>query len=539
MNSSPSFNQHQWVVQIQEVLSQDNEVKCNEDEISISIFTISKSLMDNKPENYIPQKVAIGPYHQWRSEVYDMERHKFLAAKRAQKHLRDVTFEVVVTQFMKLDLKIRACYDRYLDLTSETLAWMLAVDASFLLEFLQFYNLKRTDSLSVSTSMTPQVSSFSEKSMTRNAILRDIVKLENQIPLFILKELFHFYNHESPGEILSMMLMGTCRSLAHFRRGGDFMLSKDELLERDHLLGLLYYICVPKIEEINIQEETKKEDQGYFRRLSYGISLFVRSPFFRRLLWFLKMLLTILRFPLRIIGKSRKISSSKNTMSSFISTANKLGTEVELEASHKPSENPLIEEIMIPSVTELSKAGVRFCATRGDLGSIKFDKVLAILYLPKITIDENSEVVLRNLVAYEVDAASGPLVFTRYTEFMNGIIDTDEDVKLLRENKIIYNHLKSDGEVADMWNGMSRSVKLTKVAHLDKVIEDVNMFYNTRWRVRIMKSVKKYVFSSWPLLTFLAANLFLVLTSFQAICSFYDCSGIKMKMGPMSNSTIT
>ncbi|XXG64646.1 hypothetical protein AAC387_Pa05g2540 [Persea americana] len=533
MNSSPSFNQHQWVVQIQEVLSQDNEVKSNDGEIPISIFTVSKSLMVNKPENYIPQKVAIGPYHQWRCEVYDMERHKFLAAKRAQKHLRDVTFEVVVAQFMKLDLKIRACYDRYLDLTSETLAWMLAVDASFLLEFLQMYNLKRTDGLSVNTSMTSQVSSFSEKSMTRYAILRDIIKLENQIPLFLLKELFDFYKHESPGEILSMMLMGTCRSLAHFRRGGDFTLSKDELLERDHLLGLLYYICVPKIEEINIQEETKKEDHGYFRRLSIGISLF------RHLLWVLKMLWTILRFPLHMIGKIRKISSSKNTMSSFISSGNKLGTEVELEASHKPSENPLIEETMIPSVTELSKAGVRFCATRGDLGSIKFDKLLAILYLPKITVDENSEAVLRNLVAYEVDAASGPLVFTRYTEFMNGIIDTDEDVKLLRENKIIYNHLKSDGEVADMWNGMSRSVKSTKVAQLDKLIEDVNMFYNTRWRVRIMKLVKKYVFRSWPLLTFLAANLFLVLTSLQVICSFYDCSDIKMKIGPMTNSTIT
>lgn len=541
MKSSPSFDHHRWVVQIQEALVQDDEGEYDGIEMPISIFTVSKSLVVAKPETYIPQKVAIGPYHQWRSELYDMERHKFLAAKRAQKHLREVTFEVAVAQFMTLDQKVRACYDRYLDLTPETLAWMLAVDASFLLEFLQMHALKSTGEISTDTRRMSQVSNFSEKSMTGNAILRDIVMLENQIPIFLLKELLGFYKHENSNEILAKMLMGICRSLAHFKRGDDVTLGKDELIERDHLLGLLYCMCVPKLEEITIQEETKlKEDQGYFGRLSNRTSSFLKSPCFRHLLWVLKMLSSVLKFPLRIIGNIRTISSSNNSMPGAVLSAKKFGTEVELEASQKPSENPLIEEIMIPSVTELSKAGVRFCATEGDLGSIKFDRVLATIYLPKIIMDENSEVVLRNLVAYEAAAASGPLVFTRYTEFMNGIIDTDEDVKLLRENRIVYNHLRSDGEVAEMWNGMSRSVKLTKVAHLDKVIEDVNMFYNSRWKVRLMKLMKNYVFRSWPLLTFLAANIFLVLTSLQVVCSMYDCSGKKAKIpGPVTNSTLT
>ncbi|KAK9923035.1 hypothetical protein M0R45_031470 [Rubus argutus] len=50
-------------------------------------------------------------------------------------------------------------------------------------------------------------------------------------------------------------------------------------------------------------------------------------------------------------------------------------------------------------------------------------------------LDGNTEVVLRNLVAYEASTVSGPLVLARYTELMNGIIDTKEDVKLLREKR--------------------------------------------------------------------------------------------------------
>ncbi|GJT79289.1 putative UPF0481 protein [Tanacetum coccineum] len=57
---------------------------------------------------------------------------------------------------------------------------------------------------------------------------------------------------------------------------------------------------------------------------------------------------------------------------------------------------------------------------------------------------------------------------------MNGIINTEEDATFFRERGIVVNQLKSDQEIANLWNGMSKSVKLTKVPKMDKVIEDVN-----------------------------------------------------------------
>ena len=91
---------------------------------------------------------------------------------------------------------------------------------------------------------------------------------------------------------------------------------------------------------------------------------------------------------------------------------------------------------------------------------------------------------LRNLFAYEPSIALGPLVVTRYTGLMNGIIDSEEDAQLFGEKRIIMNHLKTDEEVAKLWNGISKSMRLKKVPFLDKVIEDVNKYYNDRMKVK-------------------------------------------------------
>jgi hypothetical protein len=186
---------------------------------------------------------------------------------------------------------------------------------------------------------------------------------------------------------------------------------------------------------------------------------------------------------------------------------------------------PLIEEITIPCVKELINSGVNFFPTaNGSISSISFDAKTRTFYLPIISLDVNTEVFLRNLVAYESSVGSGPLVITRYTELMNGVIDSEDDAKILREKGIILNHLKSDKEVANMWNGMSKSLRLSRVLFLDNAIEDVNKFYNSRMKVKIWKFMKSYVFGSWKVLTFLAAIFLLLLMAVQAFCSVYSCS---------------
>ncbi|KAK9229551.1 hypothetical protein WN944_022514 [Citrus x changshan-huyou] len=215
-----------------------------------------------------------------------MVSYKLDAAKRAQKQLHgDYTFEHIVDQLKDLALQIRACY---------------------------------------------------HKKAAHNVILRDLVMLENQIPLFVLRKMLEiqYSSLESADDMLMSMLKG-------------FLFPQQNV-------------------------EKKSDDES---------------------------------------------STSSKPM-------------------NKP---PLVEEITIPSITEPAKSNVCFLPTVGNISTVSFDAKKAILHLPTISLDFNTEVVLRNVVAYEASSASGPLVLTRYTELMNGIIDTEEDAKFLREKGVIVN----------------------------------------------------------------------------------------------------
>ncbi|CAL8133136.1 unnamed protein product [Prunus armeniaca] len=542
--SSTHFNEFQWVIQIQKTLEEELE---DDGEIPVSIFNVPKALLASDPDSYIPQEVAIGPYHYLRPELYEMERYKVAAAKRTQKQLQCLKFQDLVEQLKKLEPRIRACYHKYLDFNGDTLGWMMAIAASFFLELLQIYGAKEGRVLTrVSSSMSHLVDVSGSKS-AHHAILRDLVMLENQIPLFVSRRIleFQFTSLEQADDLLLSMLMGLCKELSPFKVV-DQDLPKIQVSECAHLLDFLYQMITPKLER-RPSEIAEAEDEG--ESTPHKGSESSDSPNFVKQLvqevWkllsklnkgpvrLLKKLLVsgpvkvFFKLPWTILSNLPGFAMLKQPVSYLFSTQAKEETNPENEnSSNSISKPPLIEEITIPSVSDLVKSGVRFVKTKGSLSTISFDPKTVTFYLPATSLDVNTEVILRNLVAYEVSNASGPLVFTRYTELMNGIIDTEEDVKLLREKSIILNHLKSDEEVANVWNGMSKSIRLTKVPFLDKTIEDVNKYYNGRWKIKMTKFMKVYVFGSWQFLAVLAGMLLLLLMTLQAFCSVYSCSRV-------------
>nr|XP_016488499.1 PREDICTED: putative UPF0481 protein At3g02645 [Nicotiana tabacum] len=541
-SSTSNFDEHRWVIQIRRTLDEELE---EDTEIPVSIYNVPKSLMVSDPDSYVPQLVAIGPYHYWRPELYDMERYKLDAAKRTQKHLVSLKFHHLVEQLIKFDHRIRCSYHKYLNFSGETLAWMMAVDASFLLEFLQIYATNEGKLLTKVSSRMSHLVDVAGRKSTHNAILRDIIMLENQIPLFILRKMleFQFPSLDFADNTLLSMLMGFCKELSPFKMVKEFQ--QFQLTECAHILDFLYQFIVPKLERTcEITEDDREQtDLNPGENSSYAKSISHVGQVFRGV-W--KILLKINRGPVRLLKRivfSRpvklifklpwKLLSNLPGIKLFAQpiaymcfSQEKEEQDPEKESESNINKPPLVEEIAIPSVTKLTKAGVSFVATNSGIMSINFDGKKMKFYLPIVNLDINTEAILRNLVAYEACNASGPLVFTRYTELMNGIIDTEEDAVLLREKGIILNRLKSDTEVANLWNGMSKSVRLTKVPYLDKVIEDVNGFYNRRWKVKIGKIMKHYVFGSWQFLTFMACIMFLFLTTLQAFCSVYKCARI-------------
>ncbi|XP_014515221.1 putative UPF0481 protein At3g02645 [Vigna radiata var. radiata] len=485
MSNGPSkstFDEHRWVIHIRKTLEEELQ---EDAEFAVSIFSVPKLLMASDPDSYVPQQVAIGPYHYWRPELYEMQRYKIAAAKRFQKRLQSCNLDTLIDQLTKLEQRVRSCYHKFLDFNGETLVWMMAVDASFLLEFLQVYAMQEGAKVQrVSSSMSHLVD-YAGKKSAHNAILRDIVMLENQIPLFVLRKMleFKFSSLEAADDMLSMMFIGLFKEISPFKMMEEY--PNIQVSESVHLLDFLYDLIVPKSEQ---QPDTIEAE-----------------------------------LPWKIVSNLPGLKLLKQPVEYFFFSQEK-GESVSSSSKSLMNKPPSVEEITIPSVTDLLNCGVRFVATAGSISNMSFDTKTRTFYLPTIGLDVNSEVFLRNLVAYEASVASGPLVIARYTELMNGIIDSEEDAKILREKGIIMNHLKSDKEVANLWNGMSKSLRLSRVAELDKVIEDVNKYYNCRLKVKVVKFMKAYVFSSWQFLTFLAAICLLLLMALQAFCSVYTCT---------------
>ncbi|KDO43084.1 hypothetical protein CISIN_1g044514mg [Citrus sinensis] len=497
-NPNPSFDECRWIINIRRTLEEALE---SDTDFPVCIFSVPKTLRSSDPDAYTPQQVAIGPYHSWRPELYDMEMYKLTAAKRAQRHINgDHKFQYVVDQLKELELKIRACYHKYLNFSNEALAWMMAIDASFLLEFLQIYTIEE-DKLSTtysSRSMSHLLDNAGTKA-AHNAILRDV-----DMPMIDISECTHLQDFLYDTIVPKAEQNSEVTEDVHYQ--GDDKQPKEGCTD-DPVYINYFFILICKL----------------FSMLDIGpISLIKKLLLSKPVKCFFKL-------PWTILSKLPGFSIFAKPLQYLVFPEDNEENQSHAEGSSRRLMNkpPLVEEIAIPSVTELAKVNVHFSATVGNISTVRFDTKTATLHLPTISFDVNTEVILRNLVAYETSNASGPLVLARYTELMNGIIDTEEDVKLLREKGIILNRLKSDAEVANLWNGMNKSIRLTKVPQIDKVIGGVNKYYNSQWKVKFRKNMKVYVFGSWKCLTLLATIMLLLLMTLQAFCSVYSCRNFK------------
>ncbi|ONK70379.1 uncharacterized protein A4U43_C05F33110 [Asparagus officinalis] len=549
IRQTPLSNEQEWVIEVQRAIKED--IAGDEDvRAQVSIFCVPQALVLCKPEAYVPQLFALGPYHHWRPQLYDMERYKIAAARRIQGRLNGVVeFDGVVKKFVKKEYKIRCHYHKQLHVNGETLAWMMAIDGSFLLEFLQAIYFKNQPKAQQEAQPRTTLSKRMEHERAKvsfNMIVRDITMLENQIPLFLLRKLFKlvYSQKDIADEELSNILTEFVREVSPFKITVDsLILVMDNFTRHAHLLELLYWTIVPKVKEnaseingVNEQNgtdvESKEEIRGDPTVVQKAMKLLWKilsringAPirYIKRLI-FSRPIMFIVKCPWKMITALPVFSLIKLPVKNLFSQPTRKPKSHYDRESDGEEQPPLVEEIDIPSVTELVRAGVKFVPTSKDLTTIRFDAKTVTLYLPIINLDNNTEVVLRNLVAYEASVVTGPMVFTRYAELMYGVIDTEEDVKTLRENGILVNRMKSDGEAAELWNGMSKSVRLTKVGFLDKTIRDVNEYYEGRWSVKCRVLMKKYVYASWSILTFLAAGLLIFLSCVQAFCSVYSCN---------------
>eukprot|EP01018_Ginkgo_biloba_P015792 Gb_20041 [translate_table: standard] len=355
-----------------------------------------------KPEAYIPQIVSIGPYHHRRSELCDIEIYKLAVARRTQKRLKGQRFESIVQEFHKLEWQIRCCYHKYLDCSNQVLAWLMALDTCFVLEYLLLCAHKSNVG---SDHLHPLRAVFDPngRRASHNAIVRDLMMLENQLPFFLLQKLLEmqFDSKDEAENMLKDLIWNACTELSPFKFELPQNFIENNLKQRGHFLELLYYALVPTPNEDHDDGKATEENESpatdttpFWETLKLLWSAFtsINVGPVRRLVELFRRVLNgramqfLIKLPLSFL-RNIPFLGMLNRRLGFI-FGNSGAKEMDM------MQPPLRDELDIPSVTLLCYAGINFAPTNGDLTTIRFDPTTNTLYLPPVTLDTNTEVIL-------------------------------------------------------------------------------------------------------------------------------------------------
>ncbi|XP_052198399.1 putative UPF0481 protein At3g02645 [Diospyros lotus] len=537
-NNSSGHRENAFILRIKEIV-REGEGLVNDAKIPVSIFRVPKYLSAMKPVAYEPQLMGLGPFHHCRPEFVGMERYKLAVISKPSKlfgHLGE--FEQLVKKLSDRQIKHRARLSYYNysdDIDNETLVWIMAIDGMFLLEFLS--NYVPVNGINPNATLTAHLVDYSGNKLAHHSIITGIMMLENQIPMSVLKDilLIRCLSDDDDDEQLNQKwatgLIKFCKIVAPLKLPKNPLSPYNLVFHSHHLLDLLYHLALPSLNPSNNQEPANIEsasDSSSDHEGTTGGCQRPRPPNVgKNVQFFIRLWEAIVNLN---IGWVRNVTKPMKAMAGVpcnvlveIAPKNLKSSIPGLETSGDEEDNrPLVDEILIPSVSELIDAGVEF-EPADDISSIRFDKETRTFYLPVLKLDVNSEVIIRNMIAYEAATVLDSLVFARFSEMINGIIDTAQDAIRLREKGIVLNSLKSDQDVADLFNGPCKHIRLSHSDSIDKAIKEVNHYYNNTRRVGVYNFMRKHVYESWRFLSVVAAVLLFSLTAIESVCSVYGC----------------
>ncbi|KAI7993420.1 UPF0481 protein [Camellia lanceoleosa] len=227
------------------------------------IYEVPKTLKKINEDAYTPRTVSIGPLHHGKAGLKHMEEHKLRYfndfMQRSGKSL-----EELVQIMEEMEKRIRECYAETINLKSEIFLKIILVDAAFIIEVLLRYSFP-------DLIITPNDRIFGKPWMI-SYIKHDLFLLENQIPFFVLQDLFKMINIQfSPNETLLKTFIDF--TLNWFRSYS--YLEVQELLvpehidpsEIKHILDFLRICLIPK-QSLQPSRQSSQQNERKFDRPS-------------------------------------------------------------------------------------------------------------------------------------------------------------------------------------------------------------------------------------------------------------------------------
>ncbi|KAL5714329.1 hypothetical protein ACHQM5_016308 [Ranunculus cassubicifolius] len=383
---------------------------------------------------YTPEIVSIGPFHHGKIGLLDMEDHKLRYMKMLldRTHNFKTKLKDCVESIRNCEGGARKCYSEPITLDSGKFVQMMVVDGLFIIELF---------GKSAGVLKTERDDTIFNNIWSMPSLVRDMILLENQIPMFVIQRLFDIVKDQnSPSEERSL---------------GEFSLNE---------LALRFFDPLMKREEEAIKKYFNKKGVKHF---------------------------------LDLLSKTFHDLTERQTKKQIL--------------KH------------IPCVTELRQAGVKFKigSKTGSFLDIKFAD--GVMTIPPILIQDQTDILLRNLIAFEQCRDRKSTYMSSYAFLMDSLIDSPNDVAFLRQRQIIINCLGHDKDVSVLFNKLCSEVTVVNL-YYSKLCEDVNKYYSERrhfWQATLRRD---YFHNPWAIISFAGAILLLLLTltaTIFAMLSFF------------------
>ncbi|KAL1821282.1 hypothetical protein DCAR_0417673 [Daucus carota subsp. sativus] len=202
-----------------------------------SIFRVPQSFIDINGRCYQPHIVSIGPYHHGEPHLKMIEEHKwrFLGTLLHRTERKGLSLEDYLKAIQPLESEARECYSEVVKFGTDEFIEMMVLDGCFIIELFRklgdLYPFEPDDPL---ISMSWVYSFF----------LRDLLRLENQIPFFILQRLFDLSTlpEEESGKSLAELALNFFNSAL---QRPDEVLDQHKNLVGKHLLDFVRASLIP------------------------------------------------------------------------------------------------------------------------------------------------------------------------------------------------------------------------------------------------------------------------------------------------------
>ncbi|XP_061340276.1 UPF0481 protein At3g47200 [Gastrolobium bilobum] len=209
---------------------------------SCCIFRVPQSLIEVNGKAYQPRIVSIGPYHRGQPRLNMIEEHKWrylgsLLSRTTQ--TKGLGLEDLLKAIAMLESEARECYSETIQLDSHEFIEMMVLDGCFIVEL--FRKVSKLVPFEVDDPLVTM-------SWILPFFYRDFLKLENQIPFFILQRLFELSKLPSEKSTPTLSTL----ALEFFNNSmlrPDEVIAKQSDMKGKHLLDLVRSSFIPSDQE--------------------------------------------------------------------------------------------------------------------------------------------------------------------------------------------------------------------------------------------------------------------------------------------------